>query len=134
MFASASAAVARLTAACRRAIGAGVRCNAVLPGLIRTPLVTGMLRAATPGISDAELESAFAERDAASPTGEMGRAEDVAKLVAYLLSDDAACAPLPLPPALASSGLFTWLVWWRFGVLHFTVAVPVSVRRERAAD
>ena len=69
----------------------------MLPGLIRTPLVTGMLRAATPGISDAELASAFAERDAASPTGEMGRAEDVAKLVAYLLSDDAACAPPPAP-------------------------------------
>ena len=87
----------------------------MLPGLIRTPLVTGMLRAATPGISDAELASAFAERDAASPTGEMGRAEDVAKLVAYLLSDDAACAPLP--PALASSALFpglsVWLVFHR---------------------
>ena len=105
-------------------VGAGVRCNAVLPGLIRTPLVTGMLRAATPGISDAELASAFAERDAASPTGEMGRAEDVAKLVAYLLSDDAACAPLPLAPALASSALLA-----RLGGLAWCLRLVLAFHR-----
>ena len=110
-----------------------MRCNAVLPGLIRTPLVTGMLRAATPGISDAELASAFAERDAASPTGEMGRAEDVAKLVAYLLSDDAACAPPPRARLSSSPyslpGLAVWL-----GACISPSLFLCPVRCERAAD
>lgn len=72
----------------------GVRCNAVAPGLIHTPLVTGMIeqQAAAHGathLSPAALQEGLAKRDAASPTGAMGQPADVAALVVWLISDAA---------------------------------------------
>ena len=50
----------------------GVRANAIMPGLMRTPMVDKMQR-----------------RDASCPTGRMGDAWDVAKAALFFASDDA---------------------------------------------
>ena len=63
----------------------GIRCNAVLPGLLDTPLVQTGLAAAYGG----DLDAARAARDAQSPTGKMGDAWDVAYASLYLASDEA---------------------------------------------
>ncbi len=62
----------------------GIRCNAVAPGWIATPMADTIFeQAADPG----------AARDAAvqrRPVGRLGRPEDVAGLVLWLASDEAA--------------------------------------------
>lgn len=55
----------------------GIRVNAILPGLIDTPLAH-------------QLQSDLAQRHAASPTGRMGSPWDVAHTAVFLASDDAA--------------------------------------------
>lgn len=60
----------------------GVRVNAVLAGLIDTPLVYQQLAG---GSSVADIR---AERDAHSPTGRMGTAQDVADAALFLASDE----------------------------------------------
>jgi NAD(P)-dependent dehydrogenase (short-subunit alcohol dehydrogenase family) len=69
-----------LTHACH-----GIRVNAVLPGLIDTPLVERQLHT-DPG----RAAEARARRDDASPTGRMGTPWDVANAAVFLASDDAA--------------------------------------------
>jgi NAD(P)-dependent dehydrogenase (short-subunit alcohol dehydrogenase family) len=59
----------------------GIRANAVLPGLIDTPLVSQQIT------DDA---AALAARHAASPTGRMGSPWDVANVSVFLASDAAA--------------------------------------------
>jgi len=63
----------------------GIRVNAVLPGLIDTPLVGQQLYT---GAGD--LDDARARRHEASPTGQMGTPWDVAHAAVFLASDDAA--------------------------------------------
>lgn len=70
--------------------GRGVRCNALAPGLIRTPLVEVMIRSQSAGeVSPEALAAALAARDASSPTGAMGRPVDCAALAVFLISDAA---------------------------------------------
>ena len=54
----------------------GVRSNAVLPGLVYTPMVKAMYD--TPGISE--------RRAAAVPSGRIGRPDDIAQAVLFLAS------------------------------------------------
>lgn len=63
----------------------GVRCNAVCPGTIRTPSLEQRI-ASLPG-NHAENWQAFVQRQ---PIGRLGEASEVAALVAYLASDEAA--------------------------------------------
>jgi NAD(P)-dependent dehydrogenase (short-subunit alcohol dehydrogenase family) len=64
----------------------GIRCNAVLPGLMNTPMV----HAALPGYySGGNVEKMIALRDAQCPTGKMGDAWDIAYASLYLASDEA---------------------------------------------
>lgn len=64
----------------------GIRVNAILPGLINTPMAIEGISAAR-GITKEQL---IAERDRQVPMGRMGTAWDVAKAAVFLASDDAA--------------------------------------------
>lgn len=63
----------------------GIRANAILPGLIDTPMVAVQVTG-----SGAAASGAADRRHAASPTGRMGRPEDVAHLAVFLATDLAA--------------------------------------------
>ncbi|WP_309130490.1 SDR family NAD(P)-dependent oxidoreductase [Brevibacterium sp.] len=58
----------------------GIRANAILPGLINTPLVTQQIT---------EDAQALAARHEMSPTGRMGSPEDIANAAVFLASDKA---------------------------------------------
>ncbi|RME62038.1 MAG: SDR family oxidoreductase, partial [Alphaproteobacteria bacterium] len=61
-----------------------IRCNSIHPGVVETPLI----EAAIAGAPDAAAARQLLENVA--PMGRMGRCEEVAGLVAYLASDEAA--------------------------------------------
>ena len=67
--------------------GKGVRVNAVLPGLMKTPMVEKAL-----GLADrygaADVESMWEARDRQVPMGRMGDAWDVANAAVFLASDE----------------------------------------------
>ena len=63
----------------------GIRCNAVLPGLMHTPLVEQRL---APQIAGGDVEALVAARHAKVPVGHMGTAWDVAHAILYLVSDE----------------------------------------------
>ena len=63
----------------------GVRVNAILPGLMNTPMAIEGISAAR-GMSRAQL---IAERDRQVPMGKMGTAWDVASAALFLVSDEA---------------------------------------------
>ena len=64
----------------------GIRCNAVIPGLMHTPLVEQRLAGQLAG---GNAEALVAARHAAVPVGRMGDAWDVAHAVLFLVSDEA---------------------------------------------
>lgn len=64
--------------------GYAIRCNAVLPGAILTPMWEALLE----GVAD--RDAAIAGFAAEVPLRRMGTPEDVAHIVAYLLSDESA--------------------------------------------
>jgi NAD(P)-dependent dehydrogenase (short-subunit alcohol dehydrogenase family) len=65
----------------------GIRCNAILPGLMDTPMIREPLADAYgPG----GIQTMLARRHAQSPTGRMGTAWDVAEAALFLASDAAA--------------------------------------------
>jgi NAD(P)-dependent dehydrogenase (short-subunit alcohol dehydrogenase family) len=68
----------------------GIRCNAILPGFIRTPMVektviSAMQKSTNP---DVTVESYYAKREAQIPLRRMGDAWDVAKAALFLASDE----------------------------------------------
>ncbi|MGV9803577.1 SDR family NAD(P)-dependent oxidoreductase [Mycobacterium sp. NPDC003449] len=65
-----------------------VRVNAVLPGLMKTPMVSGAA-GLTAAYSSADVEEMWATRDRQVPMGHMGTPWDVANAVLYLASDRA---------------------------------------------
>ena len=85
VYAAAKAGVIGFTKAiAREAAGVGVRCNAVAPGPIETPLLNGA--AAASGQMGARLKQAMI---AATAMGRTGTPEDVANAIAFLASDAA---------------------------------------------
>jgi NAD(P)-dependent dehydrogenase (short-subunit alcohol dehydrogenase family) len=64
----------------------GIRCNCVTPGRVHTPFVDGYLKKNFPG-REAEM---FDKLSAYQPIGRMGKPSEVASLVLYLASDEAA--------------------------------------------
>jgi NAD(P)-dependent dehydrogenase (short-subunit alcohol dehydrogenase family) len=62
----------------------GIRANAIMPGLIDTPLIYQQIVG-----QYQDREAMVAARDRMSPTGRMGTAWDVAKTASFLASDDA---------------------------------------------
>jgi NAD(P)-dependent dehydrogenase (short-subunit alcohol dehydrogenase family) len=70
--------------------GRGIRINAVLPGLVRTPMLENSIG------DDEALREYYENR---SPSGRMGEPEEIAAAVAWLMSDGAsfvngACIPV----------------------------------------
>lgn len=65
--------------------GQGIRCNAIMPGLMRTPMVEKTLGA---NLSADEMDEMFSRRDAACPAGRMGDAWDVARASLFFASED----------------------------------------------
>jgi NAD(P)-dependent dehydrogenase (short-subunit alcohol dehydrogenase family) len=66
----------------------GVRVNAVLPGLMKTPMVETSIGLAA-SYAEGEVEEMWRVRDAQCPMGHMGDAWDVAYAVLFLASDEA---------------------------------------------
>ena len=62
----------------------GIRCNAILPGLMDTPLIYAQIAG-----QYASVEEMQASRHAATPPGRMGTAWDVAHAAVFLATDDA---------------------------------------------
>ena len=63
----------------------GIRCNAVLPGMMRTPFVEVSLTKAWGG----DVDDMMRQRDAMIPLGRQGESWDVAHAALFLASDDA---------------------------------------------
>lgn len=64
--------------------GQGIRANAIMPGLMNTPLIHQQIAG-----QYADEEAMVRARDAACPMGRMGTAWDVANAAVFLASDDA---------------------------------------------
>ena len=63
----------------------GIRVNAILPGLMKTPRVAHYYKNA----SDWDVEEMWRRRDAMSPTGKQGEPWDIAYAALFLASDEA---------------------------------------------
>ena len=63
-----------------------IRCNCVCPARVHTPFVDGFIAKNYPG----QEKEMFAKLSAAQPIGRMGEPDEIAGLVAYLCSDEAA--------------------------------------------
>lgn len=62
----------------------GIRCNAICPGTVESPSLQQRMRA------QGDYETARAAFVARQPMGRIGKAEEIAALVVYLASDEAA--------------------------------------------
>ena len=64
----------------------GIRANAILPGMMNTPMIVEPLKGA---YGDGSIEKMIEVRDSLCPTGKMGDAWDVAYAALFLASDEA---------------------------------------------
>ena len=88
-YAASKAAVLSLVASASAALApAGIRVNAVSPGLVETPMLQG-IRAARAEQGAASPEAVRAEWENRIPLGRIGSPSEVAEVVAFLLSDAA---------------------------------------------
>jgi 3-oxoacyl-[acyl-carrier protein] reductase len=79
VYAASKAAVANIARSAAKELGrSGIRVNAVAPGVIETDLTSGL------------SEDAKAENAGKTPLGHLGRPEEVANAIRFLVSDDAA--------------------------------------------
>ncbi|MEV4149756.1 glucose 1-dehydrogenase [Amycolatopsis sp. NPDC049691] len=78
VYAASKAAVANIAKSAAKELGrSGIRVNAVAPGVIETDLTAGL------------SEDAKAENTGRTPLGRLGRTEDVANAIRFLVSDEA---------------------------------------------
>ncbi len=78
VYAASKAAVANIARSAAKELGrSGIRVNAVAPGLIETDLTAGL------------SEDAKAENSGRTPLGRLGRPEEVANAIRFLVSDEA---------------------------------------------
>jgi NAD(P)-dependent dehydrogenase (short-subunit alcohol dehydrogenase family) len=70
----------------------GIRCNAILPGLMHTPMIDFLAEQYAKDAKDhnAAYDKMIAIRNKASPTGKMGTGWDTANAALFLASDDSA--------------------------------------------
>ncbi|HEX2887043.1 SDR family NAD(P)-dependent oxidoreductase [Vineibacter terrae] len=70
----------------------GIRCNAILPGLMHTPMIDFLAEQYAKNERDhnAAYDKMIAIRNKASPTGKMGTGWDTANAALFLASDDSA--------------------------------------------
>jgi len=70
----------------------GIRCNAILPGLMHTPMIDFLAEQYAKGEKDHNqaYDKMIAIRNRASPTGKMGTGWDTANAALFLASDEAA--------------------------------------------
>jgi NAD(P)-dependent dehydrogenase (short-subunit alcohol dehydrogenase family) len=70
----------------------GIRCNAILPGLMHTPMIDILAEQYARGENDHNqaYDKMIAIRDRLSPTGKMGTGWDTANAALFLASDEAA--------------------------------------------
>ena len=64
----------------------GIRCNCIAPGRVHTPFVDNFLEKNYPD----NKQEMFEKLSKTQPIGRMGQAEEIAGMVAYLVSDEAA--------------------------------------------
>lgn len=67
----------------------GIRCNAILPGFIDTPMVANMLKELDISRDRSGRDAFFAHRIEQIPLGRMGTAWDIANAALFLASDEA---------------------------------------------
>ena len=67
-------------------INDGIRCNCISPGRVHTPFVDNFIEKNYPD----NQEEVFAKLSKSQPIGRMGKVEEIAALISYLCSDDAA--------------------------------------------
>lgn len=66
----------------------GIRCNCILPGLMKTPIVEDAVRKGYSHGTQVDVETFMGIRDRLSPTGQQGEPWDIAYAALFLASDE----------------------------------------------